>query len=98
MTRRTQNRQENIDSREGAGQPVEFQAVNVEYHGQRNARQPVGARAKPLPRRLKLRPAACCRIQSKASTEVREPQPLQLASILNLCGIRRQPKSHGRPQ
>ena len=58
MARRTQNRQECNDSQEGAGQPVEFQAVNVEYHRQRIARRPVGARAKPLPRRLsgKLRP------------------------------------------
>ena len=37
VTRRKQNRQESIDSQEGAGQPVEFQAVSVEYHRQRIA-------------------------------------------------------------
>ena len=70
MTRRMQNRQESIDSQEGAGQPVEFQAVSVEYRRQRIARRPVGTRAKRFPRHLrgKLR-------QSKASAEVWEPSP-----------------------
>ena len=85
VTRRTQSSQESIDSQEGAGQPVQLQAVSVEHHRRRIARRAMGPEnnSYAADSAVSSTPAECCRIQSKASAEIWEPQPPHLATSLH---------------
>ena len=100
MTRRTQNSQESIYNQEGAGLPVQLQAVSVEHHRRKLRGDLWGPEHNSFAAASAVNStsAACCRIQSEASAEVWEPRPhiSPQFSIHMEHSISRQPKSHER--